>query len=131
MEREMAAKYERDHPSEYFGTVGKREIFTLTVIGMKDIESDFGSTTLYMFRDLAGNRAKWFCSCGTSLGVDVTYTVKATVKAHDEYRGSRQTLLSRLVVYDAQAEFDAKEARKQAKKAAKSALVQTKQEVGA
>ena len=108
LEREMAKKYERDNPSEYFGTVKEREIFTLTVIGLKELQSDFGSSTLVLFRDPAGNRAKWFSSncpfCEADIEKGTVYQVKATVKAHEEYRGSKQTLLTRAEIYDAEAE---------------------------
>lgn len=97
-EKELAAKYERDHPSEYFGTVGKREVFTLTPVSFRDLESRYGLTTLVMFRDPAGSRAKWFCSGSCSFELDRPIIVKATVKAHEEYKGSRQTLLSRVAL---------------------------------
>ncbi len=122
LEQEMDRKYELDHPSEWFGEIKKREIFTLTVMGLRDIQSDFGSSTLVSFRDPAGNRAKWFCS-GEAIGFEVgtNYVVKATVKQHELYRSSKQTLLSRVAIYDAAAEAQAKADAKAAKKAAKQA----------
>ena len=108
MEQELAKKYERDHPSEWFGTKGERATFTLTVIGFKDIQSDFGSTTLVTFRTPNGDRAKWFASNATGFEQDKTYEVKATVKGHDEYKGSKQTLLTRCSIYDAAAEAQQK-----------------------
>jgi hypothetical protein len=120
LEAEIARKYEYDHPSEYFGTVGKREVFTLTVIGRREIESDWGCTTLVMFRDAAGNKAKWFASDGAGFALDTTVTVKATVKAQEEYKGSRQTQLSRVVIWDEAAQKDAKIARAAAKKILKA-----------
>ena len=119
MEQEMQRKYEKDHPSEWFGEVGKREVLTLTVIGHREMENDWGLTTLVTFRDATGNRAKWFCSGSCGLEVDKTYTVKATIKAHDEYKGSKQTTLSRVTEYNAKAEADAKAALKAARKAMK------------
>ena len=101
LEREMAAKYERDMPSEWFGTVGKREVFELTVIGKREMDGNYGLTTLVMFRDAAGNRAKWFCSGSCGFAVDSVVTVKATVKEHTEYKGCKQTGLSRVTEYDA------------------------------
>lgn len=121
LEQEMERKYERDNPSNWFGTVGKREVFTLTVIGRRDIESDYGSSTLYMFRTATGDRGKWFSSNSAELVVGEVYTVKATVKEHEQYKGSNQTMLSRLVIYDAAAEAQAKADAKATKKAAKLA----------
>ena len=118
LESEIARKYEHDHPSEYFGTIGKREVFTLTVVGRREIESDWGGTTLVMFRDAAGNKAKWFASEAGEFQLDRTLTVKATVKAHDEYKGSRQTELSRAAVWDEAFKIASKAAAKAAKKLA-------------
>jgi hypothetical protein len=108
MEQELARKYEQEHPSEWFGEIGKREILTLTVIGLRDLQSDWGSTTLVMFRNANGDKAKWFASGSAGMTIDKTYTVKATIKAHDEYQGSKQTLLSRVTVYDAELEAQQK-----------------------
>jgi len=124
MEQEMARKYELDHPSEHFGEVGKREIFTLTVMGLREMDNDYGLTTLVSFRDPAGNRAKWFCSGSSSLEVDHTYTFKASVKAHEEYKGSKQTTLTRVAIFDAAAEAQRKADAKAAKKAAKMAAAE-------
>lgn len=116
LEQEMARKYERDHPSEYFGEVGKRDVFTLTVLATREMSNDFGLTTLVTFRDTNGSRAKWFCSGHTEMVVDQSYTVKATVKCHEEYKGARQTTLSRVVMYDVAATAQAKAALAAAKK---------------
>lgn len=83
--------------SAHFGTVGKRDVFTLTCIKEHTFETSFGLTTLYTFKDSAGNSAKWFTGTG-SLEVGKTYEVKATVKSHDEYQGTAQTNLTRVTV---------------------------------
>lgn len=108
MEQELARKYERDNPSEFFGTVGKREIFTLTVTGFRDIASDFGSTTLVSFRDASGNIGKWFASNCIGFELAKTYQVKASVKNHEVYKESKQTLLTRCSIYDAALEAQQK-----------------------
>lgn len=83
--------------SEYFGTVGQREVFTLTVYGMVDVNSQFGPCTLHKMRDAQGNIAMWFGrGCGLQIGQ--TYKLKATVKEHREYQGMKQTMLSRVTL---------------------------------
>ena len=62
------------------------------------MSNDWGLTTLVMFRDAVGNKAKWFASGSCGFEVDSVVTVKATVKDHEEYRGSRQTTLSRVIL---------------------------------
>lgn len=70
----------------------------LTVMGLREMEGNFGLTTLVSFRDAAGNRLKWFCSGSTEMVVDREYRVKATVKEHQVYKEQRETLLSRVTV---------------------------------
>jgi hypothetical protein len=101
LEQELKRKYERENTlDEHFGTIGKREVFTLTVIGLREIEGGYGLTTLVRFRDAAGRLATWFCSGSSpdTFSLDATVTVKATVKAHEEYRGQKQTMLTRVAV---------------------------------
>ena len=113
MEQETARRYAMAHPSEWFGVTGERSVMTLTVTGERDLESQWGLTTLVMMTDANGNKAKWFCSGRSPLTVGETYTVKATVKEHQEYKGSHDTLLSRVTVYDAQAAKAARMAKRQ------------------
>lgn len=117
LERELQRKYDKDHPSQWFGELKAREIMTLTVIGTRETQTNFGLSTLVLFRTPEGNRAKWFCTGHTELNVDETYTVKATVKEHETYQGSNQTVLTRVVVYDEAAELQLKESRKATRKA--------------
>lgn len=84
--------------SEYFGQVGQRGEFLLTVTEDRRLESIYGLTILYKFVDSAGNMAVWFASNGVELKVGQTYRVRATVKAHEEYQGVKQTVLTRCKV---------------------------------
>lgn len=83
-------------PSEHVAAVGAKITFTATVTAIRFIEGDYGTTVLYSLLDEAGNVYKWFASrdaLGEDTGVQVT--VKATVKAHDEYNGIKQTVITR------------------------------------
>jgi len=91
IERENAAK----NPSEWQGEIKKREVFNnLTVSSVIPIDSDFGTTYLYTMLDGQGNIFKWFSS-GDVLDVGTTYDLKATVKKHDEWKGQKQTVITR------------------------------------
>jgi len=88
--------------STYFGTRGKREVFTLTLSRVNSFDSQFGTCYLYSFLDPAGNVAVWKTSkpelSETQAGQ--TFKVKATVKAHEIYRTKtgkmiEQTILTR------------------------------------
>jgi hypothetical protein len=100
MEKETAARYERDNPSQYFGTVGERSVYDVKVLSRKELIGEYGVTTLVVFRMADGNRAKWFASGeAEDFPLDAEVKVKATVKGHEEYRGAKQTVLSRVAVY--------------------------------
>ncbi len=112
MEQEVKRQYERENTlNEYFGTVGKRETYVLTVLSERDMESQYGSLTLYKFRDADGRMACWFssaliqlkCADGETqygLVVGETYKIKATVKKHEVYGGIMQTTLTRASVIE-------------------------------
>ncbi len=80
--------------SVYVGTVGKREVMTLTIERVINVESQFGTSFLHIMADAAGNALKWFSS-SARLEAGTTYTGKCTVKSHEEYKGTKQTMLSR------------------------------------
>lgn len=81
-------------PSVHFGTVAKREVFTFTVTRVFDNESEYGVTHMHLMVDAAGNVAKWQSSSHRFEPGDIV-SGKGTVKAHTEYRGTPQTVLSR------------------------------------
>jgi hypothetical protein len=96
-------------PSQFVGEVGKREVFTATVKSVKTFDSDFGVRTMVRFEDAAGNTLVWWTGevamAYTPDGVGTgeaefaegqTYTVKATVKKHETYKGFNQTVVSRV-----------------------------------
>jgi hypothetical protein len=84
--------------SEYVGEIRKRQDFTVTVTKAIDCASDYGPKTLYIMADAAGNLLKWFSSGTARLEIGTTYTLKATVKGHSEYRGVKYTQIARAVV---------------------------------
>lgn len=105
----MVAAYRREQErlrarerqvSQPIGIVGKREIFTLTLLGSTPIESQWGVTLLYRFEDAVGNRVKYFSSRDLGLTAGETYQVKATVKAHGEWGGVRETTITRGAVLE-------------------------------
>lgn len=93
MEQKVAA--ERDAVSSYQGTIGKRATFELTLVREFTYETMYGTTHLYSFRDAAGNVFVWKASRNAHIKQGRTYKVKGTPKAHSEYKGVKQTVLSR------------------------------------
>lgn len=105
MGREAVRKAERAAraASDFFGEVGKRETFKLTVTKVIDFDGAYGTQHLHLFADEVGNVAKWMTN-SQRLEVGTTYEVKATVKKHDEYKGTKQTVLSRCKATEAPVE---------------------------
>jgi hypothetical protein len=104
--KEAARKLNEQYgESEHVGTVKKREVFTLTLTNLFDIEGMYGTTTIHKFRDLQGNVVTWFASnpyivpdeddSKDRMAVGETYNIKATVKEHKEYKGTKETVISR------------------------------------
>ena len=94
---------------EHFGTEGERVVLTLTVVGdPRTIDSSFGVSYLHSFRDAEGRTFKWFGSAHLRntladdsrpvLNGDVV-VVKATIKRHGEYKGAKETGLSRVALF--------------------------------
>jgi hypothetical protein len=95
-------------PSEYVGTLKKREVFELTLIDFRSFEREaYGwsgrngyteVTFIYNFADDAGNLLTWFASSNQHLEKGDRVRVKATVKKHEEFRGAKVTYLTRCVI---------------------------------
>ena len=91
--------------SKHVGTVGKRAEFTLTIAHRIDFETQWGVTSIYIMTDADGNSLTWKTSgcfwCYSADGehmcgrIGDVVTMKATVKAHDFYKGNAQTVLTR------------------------------------
>lgn len=89
--------------SQYVGEIGQRfgagkgkkaiAPLTLTVTRVVALEGQWGTSYINIMRDTAGNVVTW--KTGECLATLATYTVTGTVKAHEEYRGMRQTVLTR------------------------------------
>jgi hypothetical protein len=118
--RETAAKAEKTakKPSEYVGEVGKRmKGLTLTLVKITNLgEGEFGMRYLYRFVDTNENVLVWFT--GNVLDADTrewfentVYTGAVSVKEHSEYKGIKQTVITRCKLFspELRAKFDAKE----------------------
>lgn len=97
-ERGVAAAAERAlrGRSCYVGTVGKRQVFRLKVLKVVEFDTAYGTNHLHVMADEAGNRFRWSTSA-TRLEVGRTYDLRGTVKDHSEYKGVKQTSVTRCV----------------------------------
>lgn len=68
----------------------------VTVVGLKYIPGDYGGQSLITMRDDQGRTLKWFASNPPELDEGSKMMIdKATVKALDEYQGTKQTVITR------------------------------------
>ena len=81
--------------SQHMGTIGKRETFTLKVNRLIFSDGFYGLTIIHLMEDKDGNVFKWFSS-GPELDEGEFLTLKATVKGHGEYKGTKETVLTRV-----------------------------------
>lgn len=84
--------------SNHVGQVGDRlKRVQVKVLYAKNIESDWGVSTLYGFQDSLGNIYKTFYSGSNwSADKDDVLIIDGTIKKHDEFKGSKQTMLNRV-----------------------------------
>lgn len=89
-----AKRAEEAATSQWIGTVGKREMFTLTIRHIVTMDGIYGTSFLHILNDAQGNVVIYK---GTKLLGDrgETLTVKATVKEHGEREGVKQTKIAR------------------------------------
>jgi hypothetical protein len=79
--------------SAHVGSVGSKIDITATCYYVSDgIVTSYGWMFVNLFKDATGNVYAWKTSTRAELG---EYRVKATVKAHEEYRGTCQTVITR------------------------------------
>ena len=81
----------------HLGTVGETLTRMLKVTGIRTGDGRFGIWTLLSFVDRDGNVVKWFASGDVSREFErgACYKLAGIVKKHDEYRGEKQTQLTR------------------------------------
>lgn len=90
--------------SEFIGNVGDKVDLPLTFKKTRWYETHFsyyGETVwIYTFCDANGNTVVWKTSKCVHLEEGLTYEVKGTIKAHNEYKGDNQTELTRCKVIE-------------------------------
>lgn len=98
-EREMGFIEERKNvaKSEFFGEVKGKFQGKAVVLGTKELQSQFGVTTMVRF-SVGGNVAVWFSSKSIQLEVGKEYELRGSIKAHEEYKGTKQTIMTRCKV---------------------------------
>lgn len=78
----------------YVGSIGERITLSLVNEAVFTFDSQFGPVYVYKFSDANGNTLVWKTSC-QDIQEGKRYKVTGTVKSHDEYKGEKQTALTR------------------------------------
>ena len=84
--------------NEFLGEIKDKLELPVTLKSIRFLESDWGVTTLYTFATDDGHIVKWFSSrrVFTDRDLERPMTIKGTVKKHDEYQGTKSTVLTRV-----------------------------------
>ena len=83
---------------EHFGSVGDKVQLSLKLVKVGGYETQFGYTNVYTFEDSENHQFVWKTGCGIDADKGSMITIKGSVKAHSEYRGIKQTELTRCKV---------------------------------
>ena len=111
-QRELAKQEERKlrKPSEYVGEIKERREFNLEILLIRSFEGDYGLVEFFLMKDADENLFTWFAS--GSRKADVVdgkivemeqghiYKLVGTIKRHEEYKGNKQTNLTRCKVLE-------------------------------
>lgn len=115
------AELRRVRDSKYLGTVDEKLIVDVQVAKVLPFEGFHGTKYLHKLITPEGDSLVWWNSgsSDSNLKLGETYTIKGTVKKHEEYEGVKQTTLLRVKTMTA--EEVAKEQKAAARKVAKAA----------
>lgn len=83
-----------DSPSTHQGAVGDRLILNIEVISTYEINGAYGVSTMHTMRDEEGNIYLW-TTASKNWTPGTKKRIRGTVKKHGEYKGVKQTVLTR------------------------------------
>ena len=98
LDKEINLKKFAQIKNEHVGEIKKRQEFKVECVSVRCFDTDWGCSAHHKLVTEDNHLLVWFASgSSTWLKEGETYTVKATVKKHDEYQGKKQTLINRVV----------------------------------
>lgn len=86
--------------NEYVGTVGEKIQTELTLKNEFNFETQWGISHIYIFKDAEGHEYKWNSSKSIETEKQEKAIIKGTIKAQEEYKGIKQTILTRCKIID-------------------------------
>ena len=92
-------KFEEDtkeEGQEFYGNVGERvELKSLDVLSIRGYDNAYGGGFVITMKDPQQRLFVWFCSTNNHPGIGDKVDLVGTIKDHKEFRGKKQTYLSR------------------------------------
>ncbi len=87
-------------PSEYVGEVKQRVDLELVVQRVVETVSDYGALNYLIMRDQLNNLIVWKTGAAAGVKPGDKLKIRGTVKQHSEYRGEKQTVLTRCEIFE-------------------------------
>lgn len=122
VEQRMREERSAAQPSSHVGQVGERVDLALVVERVIETASQYGALRIVSMRDAANSLVVWKTGSGSSADMKpgAELKIRGTVKRHGEFRGEKQTELTRCETF---AEWPAEPVRKPRAKKAKAPVV--------
>lgn len=98
--KSLREKWEADHApaTEWFGTPKDKIQLNVKLTRRGSFDTQYGTTMVYTFEDAEGHQFVWKTTNWLEQNIGESLTLKGTIKAHSEYRGIKQTELTRCKV---------------------------------
>ena len=94
--KERCAVDQSSANSDWVGNEGDHVKEKVTLVSKRSFYGKFGLTDVYTFQDENENIYTWFTTSATfQKEIGDTFTLKGTVKKHDEFKGTKTTVLTR------------------------------------
>ena len=84
----------------HYGEEGQRIVVRVKCAGVRFTESYYGTVAIHRMWTEEGHTLVWFANTDAKMVRGGEYTVRATIKKHDEYQSWKQTNVTRLVVLE-------------------------------
>lgn len=94
--RYINAPTEEKIVSQHIGKEGDKITINVTITGIYATENQWGMGHFITMRDDAGNSLNWYSSSDIDLEKGHTYKIRGTIKKLGEYKGIKQTTLTRV-----------------------------------
>lgn len=98
--KELREKWEADHApkTEWYGSIKDKVDLSVTLKTIRGFDGVYGWTSILTFEDHQGHQFIWKTGSYVEVQEGAEVTLKGTIKAHTEYKGIKQTELTRCKV---------------------------------